>query len=216
MSRWSQRRTRIAIAVVIVAVLGVTVGLAAWEYGRPRVVLATTTSTYDSGLLDYLLPEFENRYLVKVDIVSVGTGQAIATAQSGDADVLLVHAGASEDQFVNDGYDTGDLGQTHAREKLIQDKKIRFQGNGFGQLQFLEISLRKDPGRLVGYKRIPFKTDLLQEIQGHCLPVTVFSTRKPFDPGRIEVDDQILERWKTIKGFDHLKSPRNTQTRDPV
>ncbi len=104
MSRWSQRRTRIAIAVVIVAVLGVTVGLAAWEYGRPRLILATTTSTYDSGLLDYLLPEFENRYLVKVDIVSVGTGQAIATAQSGDADVLLVHARASEDQFVNDGY----------------------------------------------------------------------------------------------------------------
>ena len=104
MSRWSQRRTRIAIAVVIVAVLGVTVGLAAWEYGRPRLILATTTSTYDSGLLDYLLPEFENKYLVKVDIVSVGTGQAIATAQSGDADVLLVHARASEDQFVNDGY----------------------------------------------------------------------------------------------------------------
>jgi len=42
MSRWSQRRTRIAIAVVIVAVLGVTVGLAAWEYGRPRLILATT------------------------------------------------------------------------------------------------------------------------------------------------------------------------------
>jgi tungstate transport system substrate-binding protein len=104
MSRWSQRRTKIAIAAAIIVVLGVTVGLAAWEYGRPRLILATTTSTYDSGLLDYLLPEFENRYLVKVDIVSVGTGQAIATAQSGDADVLLVHSRAAEDQFVHDGY----------------------------------------------------------------------------------------------------------------
>ncbi len=104
MSIWTQKRTKIAIVVVIIAVLGVTAGLAVYEYGRPKVILATTTSTYDSGLLDNVLPEFEAKYFVKVDIVAVGTGKAIATAESGDADVLLVHARSREDAFVDAGY----------------------------------------------------------------------------------------------------------------
>jgi len=104
MSIWTQKRTKIAIVVVIIAVLGVTAGLAVYEYGRPKVILATTTSTYDSGLLDNVLPGFEAQYFVKVDIVAVGTGKAIATAESGDADVLLVHARSREDAFVDAGY----------------------------------------------------------------------------------------------------------------
>ncbi len=71
---------------------------------EPEITLATTTSTEDSGLLDYLLPVFEQKYNVKVNVVSVGTGQAIETAQNGDADVILVHARAKEDQFVEEGY----------------------------------------------------------------------------------------------------------------
>ena len=69
-----------------------------------EITLATTTSTYDSGLLDYLLPVFEEKYGVKVNVLSLGTGQAIATAEAGDADVILVHARAKEDQFVADGF----------------------------------------------------------------------------------------------------------------
>ncbi|MDD2568275.1 MAG: extracellular solute-binding protein [Clostridia bacterium] len=71
---------------------------------EPEVTLATTTSTYDSGLLDYLLPIFEEKYGVKVNVLSLGTGQAIATAEAGDADVILVHARAKEDKFVADGF----------------------------------------------------------------------------------------------------------------
>lgn len=66
--------------------------------------LSTTTSTYDSGLLDYILPDFEKANNAKVDVVAVGTGQAIEIGTKGDADVLLVHARAQEDKFVKDGH----------------------------------------------------------------------------------------------------------------
>jgi tungstate transport system substrate-binding protein len=65
--------------------------------------LATTTSTQDSGLLDVILPVFEKQYNARVDVVAVGTGQALALGASGDADVVLVHARAQEDAFVAAG-----------------------------------------------------------------------------------------------------------------
>lgn len=68
------------------------------------IVLATTTSTDDSGLLDFILPVFEEQYGATVEVVAVGTGQAIEMGMAGDADVLLVHARSKEDQFVTDGY----------------------------------------------------------------------------------------------------------------
>jgi tungstate transport system substrate-binding protein len=71
--------------------------------GEQVLKMATTTSTQDSGLLDYILPVFQKQCNCRVDVVAVGTGQAIAIGQKGDADVLLVHARAQEDQFVADG-----------------------------------------------------------------------------------------------------------------
>ncbi len=73
----------------------------------PQVLrLATTTSTADSGLLDSLLPDFERQHNARVDVVAVGTGQALALGANGDTDVVLVHARAREDQFVADGHGT--------------------------------------------------------------------------------------------------------------
>ena len=69
-----------------------------------RLTLATTTSTEDSGLLAYILPAFEKEYGATVDVIAVGTGQALAIGQAGDADVLLVHARSREDEFVAQGY----------------------------------------------------------------------------------------------------------------
>ena len=69
-----------------------------------RLVLATTTSTENSGLLEAILPDFEARYAAEVEVIAVGTGQAIQLGQNGDADVILVHARSREDAFVEAGY----------------------------------------------------------------------------------------------------------------
>ncbi|MBE0507216.1 MAG: substrate-binding domain-containing protein [Marinospirillum sp.] len=66
--------------------------------------LATTTSTYNSGLLDHLLPHFEKKQGVKVQVLSVGTGQALKLGQDGDVDLVMTHAPAAEEAFVEAGY----------------------------------------------------------------------------------------------------------------
>ena len=71
-----------------------------------RILLATTTSTADSGLLDYLLPLFTAETGIAVDVVAVGTGQALQLGEDGNADVLLVHARAREDEFMAGGHGT--------------------------------------------------------------------------------------------------------------
>ncbi|MCB8984622.1 MAG: substrate-binding domain-containing protein [Ardenticatenaceae bacterium] len=70
---------------------------------RPRLILATTTSTENSGLLAEILPVFQDEYNVDVDVVAVGTGQALQLGVDGNADVLLVHARAQEDAFMANG-----------------------------------------------------------------------------------------------------------------
>jgi tungstate transport system substrate-binding protein len=72
--------------------------------GERHLILATTTSTENSGLLAYLLPGFEQAYNVKVDVIAVGTGQALKLGEDGNADVLLVHARALEDAFMEAGH----------------------------------------------------------------------------------------------------------------
>jgi len=71
---------------------------------NPDLILATTTSTQDSGLLDVLIPLFEQQSGYKVKTVAVGSGAAIQMGQQGNADVLLVHSPAAEKQFMTDGW----------------------------------------------------------------------------------------------------------------
>jgi tungstate transport system substrate-binding protein len=73
------------------------------ERGAKDVILATTTSTYDTGLLDVLLPEFKKDTGYNVKPIAVGTGQALAMGERGDADVMLVHAPSSEKELIESG-----------------------------------------------------------------------------------------------------------------
>ncbi len=68
------------------------------------IILQSTTSTANSGLYDFLLPIFTEKSGITVNVVAVGTGQAIKNAQNGDGDVLLVHARPAEEEFVAEGY----------------------------------------------------------------------------------------------------------------
>jgi tungstate transport system substrate-binding protein len=69
-----------------------------------EIILATTTSTYDSGLLDVLIPAFEEETGYKVKPIAVGTGEAITLGERGEADIILVHSREAEDKFVEEGY----------------------------------------------------------------------------------------------------------------
>lgn len=69
-----------------------------------RLKLVTTTSTENSGLLAVLLPQFEKKFGINVDVIAVGTGAAIKLGENGDADLILVHAPSREEAFVAAGY----------------------------------------------------------------------------------------------------------------
>jgi len=71
---------------------------------QKTIILATTTSTQDTGLLDVLIPIFEKKAGYFVKTIAVGSGQAMAMGQKGEADVLLVHSPAAEKKFVSEGY----------------------------------------------------------------------------------------------------------------
>lgn len=73
-------------------------------FAGDRIKMSTTTSTENSGLLYVLLPPFEEKFDVKVDVIAVGTGKALKLGENGDVDIVLVHARAAEDKFVADGY----------------------------------------------------------------------------------------------------------------
>ena len=81
---------------------------AAKEPETKTLRLATTTSTKDSGLLDVLLPEFEKETGYKVSVASVGSGEAMALGEQGEADVLLVHSPAAEKEYVDGGHADAD------------------------------------------------------------------------------------------------------------
>lgn len=95
-------RFRPLAAAALLIVLALIAAGCGGQAGK-EIILATTTSTQDSGLLDVLVPRFEEQTGYRVKTVAVGTGQALALGQRGEADVLLTHAPASEQKLVDSG-----------------------------------------------------------------------------------------------------------------
>ena len=108
------------------------------------VILSTTTSTQDSGLLDVLIPLFEKQTGYSVKTISVGTGQALALAAKGDADVALVHAPSLEKQFVADGKLANRRLVMYNDFVIIGAKddpaKVRLTKNAVGALKAIELA----------------------------------------------------------------------------
>jgi tungstate transport system substrate-binding protein len=92
---------RSLIALTTLALLG---GLSPVSAQDKSIVVASTTSTQDSGLFGYLLPLFKAKTGIEVKVVAQGTGQALDTARRGDADVVFVHAKSAEEKFLSEGF----------------------------------------------------------------------------------------------------------------
>src|ERR671938_362843 len=90
---------RCLLALPLIAVMGTF----AAAQGK-SIVVASTTSTQDSGLFGHVLPLFKAKTGIDVKVIAQGTGQALDTGRRGDADVVFVHAKAAEEKFVADGY----------------------------------------------------------------------------------------------------------------
>lgn len=103
-------RLSILISLLLPLLLSLVLVLLPATSQADSLRLATTTSTYNSGLLDYLLPEFEQRHDTQVQVIAVGTGKALRMGQSGDVDLVLVHAPAAEQRFVDQGHGVDRIG----------------------------------------------------------------------------------------------------------
>jgi tungstate transport system substrate-binding protein len=89
---------------VVISAIFLLSGLSPVQAAEKNIILATTTSTQDSGLLDVLIPIFEKKTGYFVKTIAVGSGQAMTMGQKGEADVLLVHSPAAEQKFIKEGF----------------------------------------------------------------------------------------------------------------
>lgn len=125
-----RRRAASARALLAVGLVALAAGCGDGDARARNLILATTTSTQDSGLLDALIPVFEERTRLRVKTVAVGTGEALAMARRGDADVVLAHAPSLERESVAGGF-------------TIRRRRVMFN-------DFLIVGPRSDPAGIHG------------------------------------------------------------------
>ncbi|TWG79196.1 tungstate transport system substrate-binding protein [Cupriavidus gilardii J11] len=125
-------RLRVAVPAAIAALSMLCLALPAAHAGE--IKLATTTSTENSGLLKYLLPQFERETGVTVKVIAVGSGKAMKMGEMGDVDVLLVHARKMEDAFVAAGFGV------NRRDVMYND--------------FIVVGPSADPAKVAGSKDV--------------------------------------------------------------
>jgi tungstate transport system substrate-binding protein len=98
-----KRTNTIIVAVLLTTIIGAT--YIAWPRAKTRrLIVSTTTSLYDTGVIDMIEDAFEDKHGIDLRFISVGTGLAIAHAERGDADMILVHAPGKELEFMEEGY----------------------------------------------------------------------------------------------------------------
>jgi tungstate transport system substrate-binding protein len=95
---------RYLMTAIVVVLLGIHLSLLSAQAQQRFILVASTTSTQDSGLFKHLLPIFKEKTGIEVRVVAQGTGQALSSARKGDADVVFVHDKAAELKFVEDGF----------------------------------------------------------------------------------------------------------------
>ena len=125
---------------VSILLLGFILFLPSYIVCGETIKMATTTSTYETGILDYILKPFEEKYNIKVYIISVGTGKAIKLGENGDVDVILIHAPDAEEKFVRDG------SGVNRRDVMYNDFIIAGPENdpsGIGGIQSAKEALKK-------------------------------------------------------------------------
>lgn len=127
--------------------LGAAVALAPAAAQQKFITVASTTSTEQSGLFKHLLPIFEQKTGIQVRVVAVGTGQALALARRGDADVAFVHDKAAEEQFVAEGFG-------------VDRKEVMYN-------DFVLIGPKSDPAKVGGAKDI---LSALQRVKASAAP----------------------------------------------
>ena len=89
---------------IIIILINIFLFLISADVNASKIIVASTTSTYDTGLLNLLNEKFYDKFNIRVQVLSLGTGQAIRTAKDGNAEILLVHHKPSEEEFMNNGY----------------------------------------------------------------------------------------------------------------
>jgi tungstate transport system substrate-binding protein len=138
-------RQQIKLLLLAVFFIGLMTGptAEAAELKDKNVILSTTTSTQDSGLLDVLVPLFEKQTGYSVKTISVGTGQALALAAKGDADVALVHAPSLEKKYVADG-------------KLLNRRLVMYN-------DFVIIGPKEDPAKVKSAKTAVAALKLIEQ-----------------------------------------------------
>src|SRR5213593_925151 len=121
-------------ALVLTMLLLATLVPSSGEAQRAPVILSTTTSSQDSGLLEVLVPMFERQTGYAVKTIAVGTGQALTLAARGEADVVLAHAPALEKKYVEDG-------------KMLDRRLVMYN-------DFVIIGPPEDPAKIKGMKKV--------------------------------------------------------------
>jgi tungstate transport system substrate-binding protein len=145
----------IIVVVVAAAFAYMNLNTATQPTAPERLVIATTTSTVDTGLLDYLKPYFDNEFHANMTWLYLGTGQALAVASRGDADILLVHDRVREDAFVNAGNGTHRVTLMYNDFVLVgpQDDPAGVKGMSNVTEAFKQIASEGEAGKAVFISR---------------------------------------------------------------